>query len=97
MAAPYFGLTADRGVEVLAQIDTAVASWRTIASSNGIPEHEQRLFADVLPGPPRAGGSGVARRSASLQAGALDTPAAPARDAAADPEALPRSPGSLNI
>lgn len=96
-AAPYFGMTADRGVEVLAEIDSAVASWRTIAAGNGIPEYEQRLFADVLPHPPRAGGGGTAHRSAVLQAGALDTPASSTPDPAKGPGALPRPPRSFNI
>ncbi len=96
-AAPYFGMTADRGVEVLTEIDTAVASWRTIAAGNGIPEHEQRLFADVLPHPPRAGGGGTAHRSAALQAGALEAPGASAADTATGPGSLPQSPRSFPI
>lgn len=96
-AAPYFGMTTDRGVEVLAEIDSAVASWRTIAAGNGIPEHEQRLFADVLPHPPRTGGGGAPRRSAALQAGALDTPASSATGTATGPGSLPRPPRSFPI
>jgi len=83
-AAPYFGLTADRGVEVLAQVHDAAASWRAVATKNGIPDHELRVFADVLPVASHSGG-GPARRSATLQAEALDPPTTPARNVSPDP------------
>jgi len=83
-AAPYFGLTADRGVEVLAQVHDAAASWRAVATRNGIPHHELREFADVLPVASHSGG-GPARRPATLQAEALDPPSTPARDVSPDP------------
>ena len=94
---PYFGLTADRGAEVLAQADVAVGSWRTVASANGIPDHELRVFADVLPTAPGGGGGGRARRPAALQSGALDL--APGRPGSAipDPGAVDQSPGSPGI
>lgn len=50
--APYFGLTREAGADVLAHVDRAVASWRTVATGNGITDHEQRVFADVLPRSP---------------------------------------------
>lgn len=49
VAAPYFGLTPDRGVEVLAQVYDAVSAWRSVATSNGVADHELRMFAAVLP------------------------------------------------
>jgi hypothetical protein len=48
-AAPYFGMTPDRSAQVLAEVASAAATWRTVATSNGIPERELRTFADVLP------------------------------------------------
>ncbi len=97
--APYFGLTADRGTEVLAEVDTAVASWGTVATTNGIPKHEIRVFADVFPTPARGGGGGggPTRRSSALQAGALETPTARHRDAYHLPESTGRPPESPSI
>ena len=96
--APYFGLTADRGTEVLAQVDTAVASWQTVATTNDILNHETRLFADVFPAPACGGsGGGPTRRSSALQAGALDMPPARHRDAHPLPESIGRPPESPSI
>lgn len=95
--APYFGLTREAGTDVLAQVDQAVASWRTVATGNGIADHELRVFADVLPAGPRGGAGGPARRSSTLQAGAFDAPSAPARIVSSGPDALPPFPGPFNI
>lgn len=96
-AAPYFGLTPDHGVEVLDQVYAAASSWRTVATSNGVPEHELRIFADVLPTPSGGGNPGPARRSVSLQAGALDASISSIRRADTGPGSLPHSPGSPSI
>ena len=96
-AAPYFGLTADRGAEELAQVHAATASWRTVAASNGIPEHELRMFVDVLPAPPGGGNPGSARRSATLQAGALNLPATPVDRTSLPPDATPPSAGPIGF
>lgn len=96
-AAPYFGLTADQGVEVLAQVHTATASWRTVAAGNGIPEHELRLFVDVLPAPPGCGNPGPARRSATLQAGAFNLPATPSDNESLLPGSTPSGPGRIGF
>lgn len=76
-AAPYFGISPDRAAQVLAEVGSAAATWRAVATSNGIPAHELRTFADVLPTPPGGGNPGPPRRSPRLQAGALNTPASP--------------------
>lgn len=91
-AAPYFGLTSDRGVEVLDQVHAAAASWRTVATRNGIAEHELRLFVDVLPAPSGGGNPGPTPHSATLQAGALDAPPRSNRHRDPDPGTLPPSP-----
>ena len=90
-------MTADRGVEVLAQVHAATASWRTVAASNGIPEHELRMFADVLPTPPGGGNPGPAHRSATLQAGALNLPATPVDRTSLPPDATPPSAGPIGF
>ncbi|MGL5823426.1 MAG: type II toxin-antitoxin system HipA family toxin [Nocardioides sp.] len=46
--APYFGLNADQGAVILAQVREATTSWRAIATGNGIPNNELRLFAEIF-------------------------------------------------
>lgn len=50
---PYFGLTRDRGVEVLTEVDSAAGRWRPLATGNGIAEREIAVFTDVMPEPRR--------------------------------------------
>ncbi|ABM10501.1 type II toxin-antitoxin system HipA family toxin [Paenarthrobacter aurescens] len=95
--APYFGLTADQGVEVLAEVTAATASWRAVASSNGIPEHEQRLFNDVLPSPPTRGSAGHSRRSPTLQAASLHLPKTPVENETRPPGTPPPASGRFGF
>lgn len=92
--APYFGLTAHRADKVLAEVESTVAgSWRTAATRNGIPDHELNMFADVFPTASRTGHG----RSATLQAGAINTPRrSPGRHLGA-PGAIDRRPPSPTI
>lgn len=96
-AAPYFGISPDRAAQVLAEVGSAAATWRAVATSNGIPAHELRTFADVLPTPPGGGKPGPPRRSSRLQAGALNTPAAPISNESTWRGTTPPPAGSIEI
>lgn len=95
--APYFGLTADQGKQVLTQIRASTKSWRTVATSNGVPEHELRLFTDVFPSPPGGGNSGPARRSTTLQTAALDLPTTPTTNESPSPGITPPASGPIGL
>lgn len=96
-AAPYFGISPDRAAQTLTEVAAAAATWRTVATSNGIPAHELRTFADVLPAPSGGGNTGHARRSGPLQAGALNASATVISNESSRPGTTPPPTGSIGI
>jgi serine/threonine-protein kinase HipA len=52
-AAPYFALTPSRAREILAEVERAVARWRTVGREIGMSEVEVEQFADAFEHPER--------------------------------------------
>jgi serine/threonine-protein kinase HipA len=50
-AAPEFDLAGDEARRCLAEVTDAVADWRSVASANGVPEHECARFTDCFATP----------------------------------------------
>jgi serine/threonine-protein kinase HipA len=69
-AAPYFGVTAARAAGMVADVERAVATWRTVGAGLGLDDAALDAFADAFEHEERTVAQRIAGRNAAQQNGA---------------------------
>ncbi len=60
-AAPYFGITASRAASTIAEVEQAVATWRTVGTGLGLSDADLEAHADAFEHDARAAAQHLAK------------------------------------